>query len=88
MKKILLTLIAVIAISLCSSAQVGIGTTTPEPSAILDVSSTTHGLLLPRMTTVQRDAITTPATGLFVYNLDTDCLNIFDGILWKELCGL
>ncbi len=43
---------------------VGIGTSTPHTSAILDLTSTTQGMLLPRMTTAQRDAITTPSDGL------------------------
>ena len=51
-------------------AQVGIGTTTPNASSVLDVSSTTQGLLTPRMTTGQRTAIVTPADGLIVYDTD------------------
>lgn len=49
-------------------AQVGIGTTTPDISSMLDVNSTSKGLLTPRMTTSQRNAITTPADGLIVYD--------------------
>ena len=49
-------------------AQVGIGTTSPNVSSMLDVSSTTKGMLTPRMTTVQRNAIITPADGLIVYD--------------------
>jgi hypothetical protein len=51
-------------------AQVGIGTTTPNASSVLDVSSTTKGMLTPRMTTGQRTAIATPADGLIVYDTD------------------
>lgn len=51
-------------------AQVGIGTITPHASSVLDVSSTTQGMLTPRMTTVQRTAISTPADGLMVYDTD------------------
>jgi len=50
------------------NAQVGIGTTSPNVSSMLDVSSTTKGMLTPRMTSVQRNAITTPADGLIVYD--------------------
>jgi hypothetical protein len=57
-------------LSFAGNAQIGIGTTTPNASSILDVSSTTQGLLAPRMTTVQRNAITTPADGLLVYDTD------------------
>lgn len=55
-------------ISLVINAQVGIGTSTPDASSLLDLTSTTKGLLAPRMTTSQRNAITTPANGLMVYD--------------------
>ena len=55
-----------------SIAQVGIGTTSPDPSSILDISSTSKGVLIPRMTTSERDAITSPVNGLMVYNTDSD----------------
>jgi len=47
----------------------------PDNSAILDVKSTTKGLLVPRMTAVQRTAIVNPATGLLVYQTDGGRLN-------------
>ncbi|MEN9415061.1 MAG: hypothetical protein RLZ62_1365 [Bacteroidota bacterium] len=53
-----------------STAQVGMGTSSPDNSAELDVSSTTKGLLAPRMTQAQRLAITNPAQGLIVYQTD------------------
>ena len=49
-------------------AQVGINTETIDPSSALDIFSEDKGLLMPRLTTVQRDAITTPASGLMIYN--------------------
>ena len=51
------------------NAQIGIGTITPHASAILDVSSTTKGMLIPSMTTTDRDGISNPAEGLIVYNI-------------------
>ncbi len=48
-----------------SSGSAGIGTATPNASALLDMESTAKGLLIPQMTLVQRNAIATPATGLF-----------------------
>lgn len=52
------------------TGSVGIGVATPNASAALDISSTTKGLLPPRMTMAQRDAIATPATGLLIYQTD------------------
>ncbi len=53
-------------------AQVGIGTTSPNASSILEVKSTGAGVLIPRMTTVQRTAIGTPAQSLLVYDTDVE----------------
>ncbi len=61
-------------------AQVGIGNTAPDPSSILDITSTTQGLLIPRMTTVQRNNIANHARGLTIYNLDTNELQYNSGI--------
>ncbi|AXT20227.1 hypothetical protein D7030_03690 [Flavobacteriaceae bacterium AU392] len=55
------------------SGQVGVGTTNPQ--AAFDVTSTTSGVLFPRLTTLQRDAIPTPATGMLIFNSNT---NTFD----------
>ena len=62
-----------------SGGAVGIGTTSPNASALLDVYSTTQGLLPPRMTTTQRNAISSPATGLTIYNTSLDELETYDG---------
>ncbi len=66
-----------------SFAQVGIGTTTPDASSILEVQSTTKGFLPPRVTQSQRDAIASPAKGLVVYCTDcksgAGCLQVNDG---------
>jgi len=65
----IITLIFLTCLSVCvSKAQVGIGTTSPDASSMLDISSTTQGLLAPRMTTAQRTAITMPANSLLVYD--------------------
>jgi hypothetical protein len=71
--KIIITLL-VIASSLTSNAQVGIGTTTPNASAKLDVTSTNKGFLPPRVTltgTADVTTIASPATGLLIYNTAT-----------------
>ncbi|WP_340200455.1 cell wall anchor protein [Ascidiimonas sp. W6] len=67
------------------NAQVGIGTTTPDASAVLDITSSTQGLLAPRMTTTQRGAIVSPAKGLIVFDTDLDAFFYFDGASWEEI---
>jgi hypothetical protein len=64
------TFLATVLLTATTYAQVGVGTTTPDASAALDITSTTGGLLVPRMTAVQRDAITSPAQGLIIFCSD------------------
>ncbi|GAA3975880.1 hypothetical protein GCM10022407_21760 [Hymenobacter antarcticus] len=52
---------------------------------MLDIASTTSGLLIPRMTTAQRDAITTPPVGLQVFNLSTNSVDVYRGNQWQAL---
>ena len=66
-----------------SSAQVGIGTTTPL--AAFDITSTTSGLLIPRMTTTQRNAIASPPNGLQVYNITTNKLDVYRSNRWESV---
>jgi len=54
-------------------------------SAMLDVKSTAKGLLIPRMTTAQRNAIASPADGLLVYDTDTHSIWNYKSDDWKEL---
>ena len=70
-----LTAIFLLLASTCL-AQVGIGIETPDPSSILHLESNSAGLLLPKLTTLQREAITDPAKGLVIYNLDNEGLEI------------
>ena len=78
----------VILLSIYSFAQVGIGTTSPNASAIIDVTSSSQGFLPPRMTTVQRTSITSPAQGLTIYNTDLKCLEVFNGVRWLNSASL
>ena len=73
-----ITLMALLLMVTISQAQVGIGTNSPNASAKLDVSSTSKGLLPPRMTTVQRNAISSPATGLQIYNTNNKAIETFN----------
>ncbi len=57
----------------------------PVASAMLDITSTTSGLLIPRMTTAQRAAIAAPATGLKVYDTTTGGFWYFNGAVWVQL---
>ena len=67
----------------CNSAgSTGIGTTTPNASAKLEVSSTTQGVLLPRMTTTQKNAISSPVEGLEVYDLTLHQKSYYNGTTW------
>jgi uncharacterized protein (TIGR02145 family) len=56
-----------------------------DNSAILDVSSTSHGLLIPRMTTVQRYNIASPATSLFIFNTTTNCFEAYINSSWYSV---
>ena len=62
--------------------------TNVDPSAALEIDSTTKGFLPPRMTTVQRNAITSPAEGLLIYNTSTQKINFYNGTLWEENTSL
>lgn len=68
-----------------TAQNVGIGTTAPNGSALLDVTSTTKGLLIPRMTSAQRLAITTPAAGLLVYETTTSSFWFYNGSVWNQI---
>lgn len=59
-----------------------------DTSAILDVSSTTKGVLISRMSTVERNSIILPAIGLHIFNTDTQCDNIYNGTNWTATCGI
>lgn len=67
---------------------IGIGTSTPDASAMLDIASTTKGLLIPRMSTTERTSITSPAVGLVVFDNTTASFWVYRGDVnggWREL---
>lgn len=71
-----------------NGGNVGIGTASPNTSALLDVSSTTKGFLPPRVTTTERNAIATPTDGLTVYNTTTDGLETYSNGFWQTGAAL
>lgn len=87
---IIFALLTVMSIPAFAQNNMGVGTTTPEPRAILDVASTEKGMLIPRMLTSQRlaiDVTTDPmdVRGLMVYDLDQKSMYVFDGTSWKQV---
>jgi hypothetical protein len=81
------TFLTVVLLTASTYAQVGIGTTTPDASSALDITSTTKGLLIPRMTNAQRQAISNPSAGLqvFVTDFDGGRFLFYDGTEWGTL---
>ncbi len=69
-----------------SYAQVSINTdgSAPDASAMLDVKSTSMGIIFPRLTNAERDLISSPAIGLLIYNTDQNGLQIYDGTVWNS----
>jgi hypothetical protein len=59
----------------------------PNPSAALDVSSTEQGVLIPRLTDAERQALKDPASGLMIYNTTSNEINFYDGTGWQRIPG-
>lgn len=74
-------------LSFSGQGNIGIGTSLPESTARLDVSSTTQGFLPPRMTSAQRNGIISPAEGLIIYNTTEKCINYHNNSTWMSMCG-
>jgi uncharacterized protein (TIGR02145 family) len=92
MRRLLLSLVFLLTglISFSQNTGVGVGTTSPHPSAELDVNSTSKGFLPPRMTYAQRNGISNPAAGLMIWC--SDCLpkgevQVFNGSEWTNMTG-
>lgn len=67
--------------------RLGIGTTSPNASAALEILSTTKGLLMPRMTTTQQNAIGSPVAGLVIFNTDSSSMMQYTGAQWQSVRG-
>ena len=85
LKQHLLSACCLLLAGLCRGQGVGIGTTSPHASAQLDITSTSKGVLLPRVSTAQRIAIANPAFGLLVFDTDKGSFYLFDGENWKAM---
>lgn len=91
MKNYTLTIITGLLIlpTMMLSQNIGISSTgaTPDNSAMLDITSDSKGILIPRMSTAKRTSIPSPATGLMVYDTDLDCYYFYDGG-WTSVCDV
>lgn len=85
-KSLTIILIAVLFINVKSTAQLGVGTTSPDASSMFDVQSTSKGVLIPRMISAQRVAISSAANGLLVFDTSTQSFWFYSGS-WIELAS-
>ena len=74
-------------INILGNGLIGFGTSSPDSSSVIDLTSTTKGFLPPRMTTTQRNAIASPAAGLMIYNTTTAKLNVYT-TAWETITSL
>jgi hypothetical protein len=74
--------------TLDTSGNLGIGTTSPSASAILDAQSTTKGVRMPNMTTTQKNAIASPAAGLMVFDTTLAKLCVYSGSAWQTITSI
>lgn len=84
MKNIIFTTILFTTLFFSLQAQVKIGPPAgaPDPSAMLEITGTDRGLLIPRLTTAQRDLIANPAQALMIFNTDIQCYDYWTGSEW------
>ena len=87
MKKLPVIFVILLLNSSLLFSQVAINTdgSAPDNSAMLDVKSTDHGMLIPRISTLARNQIPSPATGLLIYNTTTNQFNFYNGSYWYQI---
>ena len=75
--------------STAQNNNVGIGTLVPDSSAVLDLTATDKGILVPRLTSAQRLSVTNPANGLLVFDTDSSCFFFYraSSSAWISLCN-
>jgi hypothetical protein len=71
-----------------TAGNVGIGTSSPNASAILDAQSTTKGVRFPNMTTTQKNAIATPPAGLVIFDTTLSKLCVYSGAAWETITSI
>lgn len=74
-----------------TNAQLGLGTNSPEPASVLDITSNQKGILIPRLNLGERQLIKFPASGLLIYNITKKCVEVNRGTslapVWKSVTG-
>jgi len=85
MKKIIIISTIFFLTASALAQNVGIGTTTPNASAQLDISSNTKGILIPRMTEAEKNAIISPVQGLMVFNTSTNSFQYYNSSVWINI---
>lgn len=88
MKNLFVILFILNITAMFGQGQVGINTNNPDPSAVLDISSSNQGLLIPRMTTTQLSAIVNPAVGLQIFNTTDNQIYMYSPAGWQQLSGV
>lgn len=83
--KVKILFILCLILSYWSFSQVGIGTISPDNNTVLDINSNSKGILLPRLTNTQRDAIVSPTDGLTIYNTENHRFEYFNSTFWMAL---
>ena len=86
MRKLYTLVLLFLCLHVWSQNNVGIGIANPDASAILDLTSSNKGFLVPRMSSVLRTSIPGPAKGLLVYDTDSSCTFFYTGSAWQNMC--
>ena len=88
MKSLIIPVLLCFLAASCYAQNIGIGTSSPHPSAILHVDAVDKGILMPRLTIAQMTAISTPAEGLMVFATEAGVPYIYSGGQWKDFSCL